>query len=135
MQLRHAMNNTHFTICYHLAVHEESVVERIRQLRGPEPRFCDYCQTDYETSVIHDKPHKTRVIIVTYHQLGRCRSRHEWEWKAFTSKSYWEDSIPGRIRAGSRRGDVKRAWESGEVKKKTHYTLNLSHGNWDETEN
>lgn len=136
-ELRHALDYHPFSICAHVFTHSRSYGLRIPQVRrcrcAPDcPHMfveckdilgsCPYCLTDYETSIVRDeapktKARKTRIIIVTYHRLGPCRSRDEWEWQALITNQYKLESenMSNRTMQGYERGDIKREWESWAV--------------------
>ncbi|KAI0144120.1 hypothetical protein F4776DRAFT_610776 [Hypoxylon sp. NC0597] len=82
---------------------------------------CSFCATDYTTTLekgfvggFGPLRHEWTLTIVTYHQLGDCRSPYDARWAAF--RGYGWNCFSSRDREkifGSLPGDVKAKWESG----------------------
>ncbi|KAK8130588.1 hypothetical protein PG999_002968 [Apiospora kogelbergensis] len=96
---------------------------------------CPVCLTDY-TFELSRRPlpgpagrEKFRLDIVTYHQLGACRTPDDWKWRAFISKG--PESPPGLVTrqqyidSEHRPGAVKERWDLGHAlsHEENHETL------------
>ncbi|KAI0842555.1 hypothetical protein F5Y06DRAFT_284680 [Hypoxylon sp. FL0890] len=85
-----------------------------------EPGSCDFCATDYTTTLqrrfVEGTQFRRRewvLTIVTYHLLGDCRSPSGDKWEAFKGNWFSCFAEPGREEVfGSVPGDVKERWES-----------------------
>jgi hypothetical protein len=87
------------------------------------PGACSFCPTDFDTTIkvrnqdISSDPEVLPVdlLIVSYHQLGHCRSPEDSTWGLFSHKlSYWEqDSVSRARRLGTsfEEGAIRRRWE------------------------
>lgn len=80
---------------------------------------CIFCATDYTTTlsrgnVVGEGPKGGReewiLTIVTYHELGSCRSPSDPKWEAF-ARGVMNDAEPRREALGSLPGGVKKKWE------------------------
>jgi hypothetical protein len=76
---------------------------------------CAYCLTDYKITIRNEGP-KTTIRIVTYHQLGSCRTPEDWKWRTFVSDSsapkYGFDITTRTTSEGYRDGDIRRTWHT-----------------------
>ncbi|KAH9987485.1 hypothetical protein F4779DRAFT_284947 [Xylariaceae sp. FL0662B] len=91
--------------------------KRLRQCRDILDS-CIFCATDYVTTLEKRKVghwwkrgrDEWTLTIVTYHQLGSCRSPSDPKWVAFTT-DFWCNPKPDRETFGLLPGDVKKKWE------------------------
>ncbi|KAK3372353.1 hypothetical protein B0H63DRAFT_550902 [Podospora didyma] len=79
---------------------------------------CPVCLTDY-TSTIRKEPlyrnnkngdveyQLVKGSVVSYHQLGRCRSPYEWEWQTFST----EQPSKSIKRGLNSQGSVRKLWD------------------------
>ena len=89
--------------------------------------YCPICLTDY-TFEMDRHPHRLApghevysIEVVTYQQVGACRTPDDWMWQALTTA--WLEKYPGIITrqryidSEHKPGAVKRRWELGHALK------------------
>jgi hypothetical protein len=111
-EMRRAIDCGYRAICRHLTASESfnSNFSRMPQLWGfTEPSgSCKYCLADYTVQLNLREQH-SQVTIITYHQLGTCRSPDDWMIKGF-SRNMCRCTNSDRVRQGYKPGVVKEAW-------------------------
>jgi hypothetical protein len=89
---------------------------------------CTGCLTDYKVflSLLN---HRYRLTIVTYHQLGYCRSPYDWKWQAYRPAlgPFSASAIPSRAAKGYGTGEVQRAWDHDTARREDDVRVIISH--------
>ena len=90
------------------------------------PGSCSICLTDFTTSIKRQRidacsPERALldVNIVSYHQLGGCRSPLDWKWQAFSTPcSHFPPDVPKRAQQPEscyQPGAVRKRWETADA--------------------
>lgn len=90
------------------------------------PGSCCICLTDFTTTVKQRKadsnsePEMLDVAVVSYHQLGHCRSPSDWKWLTFSAPySQYPSGFITRANHAEPYydlGGVKKRWDMGDSK-------------------
>ncbi|KAH8892449.1 hypothetical protein GQ53DRAFT_861755 [Thozetella sp. PMI_491] len=125
--LRDYVDKHIWRVCRHLVTNSRypsSFREKIHELAEGRPdrfvsckqavRSCTACLTDYSISICWQGTEKGWLIeLVTYHQLGDCRSPHDWIWCVMA-----DDDCDKRPRASQPKkyppGIVKHRWSKSD---------------------
>ena len=111
---------------YHQAVPELQRRPRAATSKDPfvpctnSPGSCGICLLDYDITIARmgRSGNTWRIKIDAYHQLGDCRSPHDWKWARFTERSrphLFLPCRPNRRGTSYHPGHVKRAWTRAAV--------------------
>ncbi|KAF4997148.1 hypothetical protein FGRMN_4041 [Fusarium graminum] len=53
---------------------------------------CPVCLTDYAISISQDEAEELWCVeVVSYQQLGACRSPYDWKWRSLAEKTQWNE--------------------------------------------
>lgn len=107
-------------LCAEPCIHIEGgfqLLESIFDRRNPMPGSCGICLTDWERMVQYNPGGGAdgagwKVELVSFHQLGGCRSPDDWKWANLTK--YPSRGRPTRMNTGNHiPGSVRRKWALG----------------------
>ncbi|KAJ3546085.1 hypothetical protein NM208_g2181 [Fusarium decemcellulare] len=127
LQLREIISRQYFNVCKHAWIGPNSFdFYAIPEVSRPLEWFrackdalgsCYDCLTDYSLSIAWGEAEGQQkgwlVSITSYHQLGSCRSPHDWKWSMASDESTpWHK--PRCQRTGHEPGVVRQRWQKAD---------------------